>query len=45
MDVAELIVKQPKNSTNNRPYSNINMDVNVLTKTNQELKDEFNFTP
>ena len=45
MDVAELIVKQPKNATNNRPYTNITMDVNVLTKTNQELKDEFNFTP
>ncbi len=44
MDVAELIVKQPKNA-NNRPYTNITMDVNVLIKTPQQLKDEFNFTP
>jgi hypothetical protein len=45
MDVAATIVKQPQNANNNRPYSNIKMDVNVLYKTLQEIKDEYNFVP
>lgn len=44
MDVAEAIVKQPKNA-NDRPYADIRMDVNVLEKTLQQLKDEYNFVP
>ncbi len=44
MDVAAIIVKQPQNASN-RPYTDIKMDVNVLTKTLQQLKDEYNFVP
>lgn len=44
MDVAATIVKQPQNASN-RPYTDIKMDVNVLTKTLQQLKDEYNFVP
>ena len=45
MDVAAIIVKQPQKSSNNRPYTDIKMDVNVLQKTLQQLKDEYNFVP
>lgn len=45
MDVAATIVKQPQNASNNRPNTDIKMDVNVLTKTLQQLKDEYNFVP
>jgi cyclophilin family peptidyl-prolyl cis-trans isomerase len=42
MDVAEQIVLQPKNA-NDRPYTDIRMDVNILEKTRKQLKDEYNF--
>ncbi len=45
MDVAAIIVKQPQKASNNRPYTDIKMDVNVLQKTLQQLKDEYNFVP
>lgn len=45
MDIAAIIVKQPQNANNNRPNTDIKMDVNVLTKTLQQLKDEYNFAP
>jgi cyclophilin family peptidyl-prolyl cis-trans isomerase len=45
MDVAAMIVKQAKNPSNDRPVDDIRMDVNVLKKTVQELKDEYNFIP
>ena len=45
MDVAAIIVKQPQNASNNRPLTDIKMDVNVLEKTLQQLKDEYNFVP
>lgn len=45
MDVAATIVKQPKNSTNGRPNTDIKMEVNILEKTTQQLLDEFSFTP
>lgn len=45
MDVAATIVKQPNNPSNNRPYTDIKMDVNVLNKTLQQIKDEYNFVP
>jgi cyclophilin family peptidyl-prolyl cis-trans isomerase len=45
MDVATTIVMQPNNPSNNRPYKDIKMDVNVLDKTLQQLKDEYNFVP
>lgn len=45
MEVAEQIVVQPQKSSNNRPYTNIVMDVNKLKKTLDELKTEYNFVP
>lgn len=44
MNIADIIAAQPKNS-NNRPFTNINMYVNVVNKTLTELKNEFQFTP
>jgi cyclophilin family peptidyl-prolyl cis-trans isomerase len=44
MEVAEQIVAQPKNA-NGRPYTDIRMDVNVVEKTLQQLKDDFDFVP
>jgi len=44
MDIAEQIVKQPKNPAG-RPYTDVRMDVNVLEKTLQQLQDEYNFVP
>lgn len=44
MDVAATIVAQPQNASN-RPITDIKMDVNIIEKTLQQLKDEFNFTP
>lgn len=45
MEVAEQIVLQPQKASNNRPYTNIVMDVNKLKKTLDELKTEYNFVP
>lgn len=45
MEVAEQIVLQPQKASNNRPYTNIVMDVNKLKKTLDELKIEYNFVP
>ena len=45
MEVAAEIVKQPKNTSNGRPNTDIKMDVNILEKTTQQLLDEFSFTP
>ncbi|MES2656544.1 MAG: peptidylprolyl isomerase [Bacteroidota bacterium] len=45
MEVAEQIVVQPQKASNNRPYTNIVMDVNKLKKTLEELKTEYNFVP
>ena len=44
MDVAEKIVVQPRNSKD-RPYTNITMDIDIIEKTLDQLKTEFNFTP
>lgn len=43
MDVALQIVAQPQNPSNNRPYTQIKMDVNVIQKTRAQLRSEFNF--
>lgn len=44
IEVGQEIVKQPNSgSPSNRPYTNIPMDVNVVSKTAAELKAEFNF--
>lgn len=45
MDVADAIVGQPKNKTNNRPFTNITMQVKILEKTLKEIKDEYGYTP
>lgn len=45
MEVAEQIVVQPQKASNNRPYTNITMDVNIVKKTLDELKAEYNFVP
>jgi cyclophilin family peptidyl-prolyl cis-trans isomerase len=45
MNVATTIVGQPKNTSNDRPFTNIRMDINVVEKTLAQLKSEFNFTP
>jgi peptidylprolyl isomerase/peptidyl-prolyl cis-trans isomerase B (cyclophilin B) len=44
IEVSDSIVKQPRNS-NDRPYKNIYMDVNVVKKTLDQLQTEFNFVP
>jgi cyclophilin family peptidyl-prolyl cis-trans isomerase len=44
MDVAEAMVKQPKNSKD-RPFTDIKMEVNVILKTLPELLSEYNFVP
>ena len=43
IEVADSIVAQPQNSTNNRPLTDIKMDVNVVNKTTKQLREEFNF--
>ena len=45
MNIAATIVVQPQNASNNRPLTDIKMDVNVLEKTLQQIKDEYNYTP
>lgn len=45
MDVAAIIVKQPQNTSNNRPNVDIKMDVNILDKTLTEMQTEYNFVP
>jgi cyclophilin family peptidyl-prolyl cis-trans isomerase len=47
MDVAVAISLKPRNKVNpkDRPYVNINMDVNVVKKTLDQLKTEFDFVP
>lgn len=44
MEFADSIVKQPQNA-NNRPYSDIKMDVNVLEKTREQIRSEYNYNP
>lgn len=42
MEAADLIVKQPQNAQN-RPYTDIKMDINVIQKTRKQLREDFNF--
>jgi len=44
MDAADDIVAQPT-GTNDRPLTDIKMEVKVVEKTEAELKSEFNFVP
>lgn len=43
IQVVDSIVIQPKNATTNRPLTDIKMDINVIEKTRQQLRTEFNF--
>jgi len=45
IEVVDSVVVQPKTSGNNRPLSDIKMDVNVLEKTLAEIKSEYNYEP
>lgn len=42
MDVAQTIVSQPQGA-NNRPLTDIRMDVNVLKKTKAQIKEEYGY--
>lgn len=44
MSQAVNISKKPRNA-NNRPYTDVKMDLNVVEKTLTELKNEFGFQP
>jgi cyclophilin family peptidyl-prolyl cis-trans isomerase len=43
IEVADEIVKQPRNQQTNKPNTAIKMTVKVLNKSKQQLKDEFGF--
>ncbi|MFN7313760.1 MAG: peptidylprolyl isomerase [Bacteroidota bacterium] len=43
IEVVDSIVIQPKNVSTNRPLTDIKMDVNVVERTRQQLRTEFNF--
>lgn len=43
MEVADSIVKQPQKTSNNRPFTDIKMDVNVINKSRKELREGFGF--
>lgn len=45
IEVIDSIVIQPKASSNNRPLTDIKMDVNVLEKTLSEIEREYDYTP
>lgn len=44
VEVVDSIVKQPKASGNNRPLTDIKMDINVLEKTQAEIESEYNYS-
>ncbi len=44
LNVADSIVKQPRNSSTNRPLTDIKMQVNVLEKTAAEIQAEYGYT-
>lgn len=44
VEVAQDIQDEPKNSVNNRPTTDIKMDIDVILKTAAELLDEFGYT-
>ena len=45
IEVVDSIVVQPKNTINDRPLTDIKMDVNVIEKTRAQIRTEFNFQP
>lgn len=44
-DISVTIAQQPKNTANNRPLTDIKMQVDVIKKTAEQLKTEYNFEP
>lgn len=44
MNVADSIVAQPRNTTTNRPLTDIKMQVKVLDKTITEIQEQYQFT-
>lgn len=44
LEAADSIVVKPRNTSNNRPLTDIKMQVKVLQKTAAEIKAEYNFT-
>ena len=44
LQVADSVVVQPRNTSNNRPLTDIKMQVKVLQKTAAEIQAEYNFT-
>ncbi len=44
LNVADSIVKQPRNSSTNRPLTDIKMQVKVLEKTAAEIQTEYQYT-
>lgn len=45
MEYTDQIVSQPRNKNNNRPFVNQTMQVKVIYKTLQEIKDEYGYVP
>lgn len=45
VEVVDSIIIQPKTSGNNRPITDIKMDVNVIEKTLEEIKMEYGYEP
>lgn len=43
IQVVDSIIKQPKNASTSRPLTDIKIDINVIEKTRQQLRTEFNF--
>lgn len=45
MEYADMIVKQPRNKYNDRPFKNQYMKVRVIKKTRAQIQSEFGYTP
>ncbi len=45
VNVVDSIVIQPKKPSNNRPYTDIKMQVKILEKTLTEIKNEYGYEP
>jgi cyclophilin family peptidyl-prolyl cis-trans isomerase len=45
IEVADSIVAQPQNATNNRPINDIKMDIDFIEKTRSQIRTEFLFEP
>jgi len=45
IEVVDSLVIQPKDASNNRPLTDIVMDVNVLNKTLEEISSEYGYVP